>query len=201
MKKILFVILLISVLLFSCRRVEKDFLEETFEKVGKELPKEISKISIKSSSKIIKNSVRPYNRIAINKEFNRVKTQLYNEAKQRGVKAKIQYAISTDAYTGKKLLGGSSFEYDHVRSAEFIFNKYKAFLTDDEIAKLVNCRENVVATTRDINRSKGKWALEKLLDDTPRTRALGINTTLSKKAATKADAAIKLKFQEIIKNK
>lgn len=201
MKKILFVILFISVLLFSCRRVQKDFLEETFEKAGKELPDEISKISIKSSPKIIKNSVRPYNRIAINKEFNRVKTQIYNEAKQRGVKAKIQYAISTDAYTGKKLLGGSSFEYDHVRSAEFIFNKYKAFLTDDEIAKLVNCRENVVATTRDINRSKGKWALEKLLDDTSRTRAFGINTTLSKKVAIKADAAIKLKFQEIIKSK
>lgn len=202
MKQFLCILVLISILLFSCKReLQKELIEETIEKTERKLPERIKKIFIKSSPKISENSLRPYSRAAINKEFNIVKMQLHNEAKLRGLNSNLKCAISIDAYTGKKLLGGTGYEYDHVRSAEYVFNKYKAFLTDNEIAKVVNCRENIVATQRGINRAKGKWALEKLLNDVEKSRNLGINVTLSKQVANNADDGIKAKVQEIIKMK
>lgn len=202
MKQLLCILMFISVLLFSCNKgTQKELVEVTLEKTDRKLSEKFKNFFTKSGLEKTENSLRPYSRAAINKEFNIVKMQLHNEAKLRGLNANLNCAISIDAYTGKKLLGGSSYEYDHVRSAEYIFNKYKAFLTDNEIAKVVNCKENIVATQRSINRAKGKWALEKLLNDVEKSRNLGINVSLSKKVANNADDAVKAKVQEIIKNR
>ena len=215
MKKIMFSVLVGSFLLYSCKKAATEIAEETSEVIGKNgirklsveveeqavknITEEAGEISIKSVAKVIPN--RPYSRIAIDKEFKIIKAQMHSEALTRGAKENVKYAVFKDAYTGKKLIGGGKYEFDHIRSSEKIFNKYKAILTDDEIAKLVNCKENVVATHTDINRVKGKWDLEKLLEDNQKVKTLGINLPLAKQSAKKADEAIKRKVLEIIKNR
>lgn len=215
MKKIMFSILVGSLLLYSCKKAATEIAEETSEVIGKNgvrklsveveehalnnITEEAGEISIKSVSEVIPN--RPYSRIAIDKEFKIIKAQMHSEALTRGAKENVKNAVFKDAYTGKKLIGGGKYEFDHIRSAENIYNKYKALLTDDEIAKVVNCNENVVATHMDINRAKGKWDLEKLLEDNQKVKKLGINLPLTKQTAKKADEAIKRKVQEIIKNR
>jgi hypothetical protein len=215
MKKIMFSVLVGFMLLSSCKKAVTELTEETLEAVGeigvkkfsieveeqaiKKITGEVAEISVKSVSKIIPN--RPYSRIAIDKEFKIIKAQMHNKALQRGAKENINSAFFKDAYTGKSLFGGGKYEFDHIRSAENIFNKYKTLLTDHEIAKVVNCQENVVAIQTDINRAKGKWDLEKLLDDDEKVKRLDINVPLAKQTATKADEAIKRKVQEIIKNR
>lgn len=215
MKKIMFSILVGSLLLYSCKKATTEIAEETSEVIGKNgirrlsveveehavknITEEAGEISIKSVSQVIPN--RPYSRIAIDKEFKIIKAQMHSEALQRGAKENVKHAVFKDAYTGKKLIGGGKYEFDHIRSSENIYNKYKALLTDDEIAKVVNCKENVVATHADINRAKGKWDLEKLLEDNQKVKILGINLPLAKQTAKKADEAIKRKVQEIIKNR
>lgn len=215
MKKIMFSVLVGSFLLYSCKKAATEIAEETSEVIGKNgirklsieveeqavknITEEAGEISIKSVSKLIPN--RPYSRIAIDKEFKIIKAKMHSEALQRGAKENVKHAVFKDAYTGKILIGGGKYEFDHIRSSEKIFNKYKAILTDDEIAKLVNCKENVVATHTDINRVKGKWDLEKLLEDNQKVKTLGINLPLAKQSAKKADEAIKRKVLEIIKNR
>ena len=215
MKKIMFSILVGSLLLYSCKKAATEIAEETSEVIGKngvrklsveveeqvvkDITEEAGEISIKSVSKLIPN--RPYSRIAIDKEFKIIKAKMHSEALQRGAKENVKHAVFKDAYTGKKLIGGGKYEFDHIRSSEKIFNKYKAILTDDEIAKLVNIKENIVATHTDINRAKGKWDLEKLLEDNQKVKTLGINLPLAKHSAKKADEAIKRKVLEIIKNR
>ena len=215
MKKIMFSILVGSLLLYSCKKAATEIAEETSEVIGKNgvrklsveveehalnnITEEAGEISIKSVSEVIPN--RPYSRIAIDKEFKIIKAQMHSEALTRGAKENVKNAVFKDAYTGKKLIGGGKYEFDHIRSAENIYNKYKALLTDDEIAKVVNCNENVVATHMDINRAKGKWDLEKLLEDNQKVKKLGINLPITKQTTKKADEAIKRKVQEIIKNR
>ena len=211
----MFSILVVSLLMYSCKKAATEIAEETSEVIGKNgvsklsveveehavknITEEAGEISIKSVSKVIPN--RPYSRIAIDKEFKIIKAQMHGEALTRGAKENVKHAVFKDAYTGKKLIGGGKYEFDHIRSSENIFNRYKAILTDDEIAKVVNCKENVVATHMNINRAKGKWDLEKLLEDNQKVKILGINLPLAKQTAKKADEAIKRKVQEIIKNR
>ena len=211
----MFSILVGSLLLYSCKKAATEIAEETSEVIGKNgvrklsveveehalnnITEEAGEISIKSVSEVIPN--RPYSRIAIDKEFKIIKAQMHSEALTRGAKENVKNAVFKDAYTGKNLIGGGKYEFDHIRSSENIYNKYKALLTDDEIAKVVNCNENVVATHTDINRAKGKWDLEKLLEDNQKVKTLGINLPLAKHSAKKADEAIKRKVQEIIKNR
>lgn len=211
----MFSILFGSLLLYSCKKAATEIVEETSEVIGKNgvsklsveveehavknITEEAGEISIKSVSKVIPN--RPYSRIAVDKEFKIIKAQMHSEALTRGAKENVKHAVFKDAYTGKKLIGGGKYEFDHIRSSENIYNKYKAILTDDEIAKVVNCKENVVSTHTNINRAKGKWDLEKLLEDNQKVKILGINLPLAKQTAIKADEAIKRKVQEIIKNR
>ncbi|WP_246535464.1 hypothetical protein [Litoribacter ruber] len=85
---------------------------------------------------------RPYWREEIDKEFSRVKARMHAEAVQRGGGV----ALYTDCYTGKMLRGGDPYDYEHIRSSEEIFMQYRDRLTNEQIAKLVNCPENVAVS-------------------------------------------------------
>ena len=82
---------------------------------------------------------------------------MQHEALKRGGDGKALY---TDCYTGKTLRGGDAYDYEHLRSAEELYNKYKHIITDTEIAEVVNCVGNVGVTLRVINQSKGKRKME-----------------------------------------
>lgn len=102
------------------------------------------------------NPSRPYYRVEIDLVFNKVKAQLHEEAVQRGG----GIALFEDCYTGKTLRGGEPYDYEHIRSSEEVFMAYRNRLTNEEIALVVNCPENVKTTLRSINQSKGKRRFE-----------------------------------------
>ena len=123
---------------------------------------------------------------------------MYAKGLKRGYNENIKNAVFTDGYTGKRLLGGTKYEYDHVRSAEYIYNKYKSILTDDEIAQVVNCNENIITTSTKINRAKGKRPLENLLDNINKKKELEINSKLAIQNLKNADKGIQRKIREIL---
>lgn len=100
---------------------------------------------------------RPYRRIEIDLLFTKTKTAMQTNALKRGGDG---LALYIDCYTGKTLRGGDPYDYEHIRSSEKIFNKYKDQLTDLQIAEVVNCQENVAVTLSLINKSKGKSHME-----------------------------------------
>lgn len=65
-------------------------------------------------------------------------------------------ALYQDCHTGKTLGGGDPYDYEHISSSEKIFMKYRHILTNEQIAEVLNCTENVAVTLRSINQSKGK---------------------------------------------
>lgn len=105
---------------------------------------------------------RPYSRLAIDLVFNRTKASMQKEALIRGGD---RLALYEDVYTGKVLRGGDPYDYEHIRSSEELFSKYKSILTDEQIAEVVNCPENVSVTLRCINQSKGKRKMEDWLNN------------------------------------
>lgn len=134
---------------------------------------------------------RPYNRVEINKLFLKVKAEMHEETKMRGrAKYNMDRALYKDGFTGEELLGGDAYEYDHIRSAEYLFNKYKATHSDKQIAQLVNHRSNIIVTNTEINRFKGKYNIEDRLINVERVKALGIKPDLVKKATQLADSSI-----------
>ncbi|WP_294961195.1 hypothetical protein [uncultured Flavobacterium sp.] len=167
-----------------------------------ETSERVSVISKQAGIIKVLNPERNYSRIAINKLFTLKKTEMHAEALKRGQKENIKNAVFTDGYTGRRLLGGiSNYEFDHVRSSEYIFKKYKSILTDEQIAQVVNCDENILTTSTKINRAKGKWPLESLLNNTEKKEELGINSILANQALKNADEGIKRKVSELILNK
>lgn len=98
------------------------------------------------------SSSRPYSRLEIDKEFTKVKATMHAEAMIRG-NGRASYR---DCYTGKPLIGGEDYDYEHIYSSEWVHSTYKHLLTDEQIAKVANCPENVGVTLRVINQSKGK---------------------------------------------
>ena len=100
---------------------------------------------------------RPYRRIEIDLLFTKIKAEMHTNALKRGGDG---LALYIDCYTGKTLRGGDPYDYEHIRSAEEIYNKYKNQLTDLQIAEVVNCQENVGVTLSFINKSKGKSRME-----------------------------------------
>lgn len=104
----------------------------------------------------MQNPDRSYFRKEIDIEFNKVKAALHAESVERGEGV----ALFQDCYTNKTLRGGDSYDYEHIRSSEEVFMKYRDILTNEEIAKVVNCVENVKVTQRSINQSKGKRRFE-----------------------------------------
>lgn len=198
MNKLIKYFILISFTFVACKKITTELSERTIN----ETSETVSEISKKSGIIKVLHPERNYSRTAINKVFTLKKIEMHAEALKRGQKENIKNAVFTDGYTGKRLLGGiSKYEFDHVRSSEYIYKKYKSILTDEEIAQVVNCNENILTTSTKINRAKGKWPLESLLNNTKKREELGINSLLANQAIKNADEGIKRKVNELILKK
>lgn len=131
--------------------------------------------------------LRPYMRTEIDKEFTRVKATMHKEALLRGGDG---LALYQDVYTGKTLRGGDPYDYEHIRSSEELYMKYRNILTDEQIALVVNCPENVGVTLRSINISKGKRRMEEWLANPANISTYGVDLKLTKAALKRADRGI-----------
>lgn len=139
---------------------------------------------------------RPYSRLAIDLVFNKTKASMQKEALIRGGDG---LALYVDVYTGKILRGGDPYDYEHLRSSEELFSRYKSILTDDQIAKVVNCPENVSVTLRCINQSKGKRKMEDWLNNPVNILNNDIDLKLTMVNLKKADNAIEKMVKNFLK--
>ena len=133
------------------------------------------------------DSDRPYRRTEIDKIFNKAKAEMQQAALIRGGDG---IALYIDVYTGKTLRGGDLYDYEHLRSSEAVHTQYKSLLTDEQIALVVNCPENVAVTLRCINLSKGKRKMEDWLSNPANITANGIDLKLTFGNLEKADEGI-----------
>ena len=140
---------------------------------------------------------RPYWRTEIDQAFAKRKAVMHSEALKRGGNG---IALFQDCYTGKTLRGGDAYDYEHIRSSEEIFMKYRHKLTNEQIADVVNCPENVGVTLRKINQSKGKRRLEDWLESSANLPEYEINAKHTSLSLKKADEGI-YKMQKLINNK
>lgn len=129
---------------------------------------------------------RPYRREEIDFVFKRVKEKLHQEAKERGGG---EQTLFEDCYTGLIVRGGDPYDYEHIRSAESIFMEYRDRLSNEEIAEVVNCEENVKVTLRAINQSKGKYAFEAWCTN-ERVSQYNIDLNYAKTVVKQADKGI-----------
>jgi hypothetical protein len=130
---------------------------------------------------------RAYSRLAIDLIFTKTKAAMQKAALIRGGDG---LALYEDVYTGKVLRGGDPYDYEHIRSSEELFSKYKCILTDEQIAEVVNCPENVSVTLRCINQSKGKRKMEVWLSNDVNITKNGIDLKLTLINLKKADQGI-----------
>tara|TARA_R110002126_G_C10483197_1_gene502144 strand:- start:4482 stop:4940 length:459 start_codon:yes stop_codon:yes gene_type:complete len=142
---------------------------------------------------------RPYSRLEIDKVFTKVKATMHAKALLRGKERGINKAFYIDLYTGKELLGGDPYDYEHIRSSEAIFNEYKGVLNDEQIALVVNCNENVGVTLSSLNKSKGKRKMEDWLENPKNIVTYNVDMTLTKANLKKADKGIERKIKEFNK--
>jgi hypothetical protein len=133
---------------------------------------------------------RPYRRIEIDKVFAKAKAVMQVAAMLRGKARGLDKALYSDVYTGKELIGGDPYDYEHLRSSEAVHSQFKSILTDDQIALVVNCPENVGVTLRCINQSKGKRKMEDWLSNPANIVANGIDLKLTLSNLKKADEGI-----------
>lgn len=133
---------------------------------------------------------RPYRRIEIDKEFTKAKRLMHAAALSRGKAKGFDLALYHDVYTGKELRGGDPYDYEHIRSSEEIHSKYKASLTDDQIALVVNCPENIGVTLSSINKSKGKGRMEDWLRNPVNIAAYQVDLKLTLASLKRADEGI-----------
>lgn len=108
-------------------------------------------------------------------------------------------ALYIDCYTGKTLRGGDSYDYEHIRSSEAVHTRYKSLLTDEQIALVVNCPENVGVTLRCINQSKGKRKMEDWLSNTSNITLNGIDLKITLANLKKADEGIEKMVRSFLK--
>ncbi len=134
--------------------------------------------------------LRPYRRIEIDKVFIKVKAGMQAAALLRGKVIGMDKALYQDVYTGKELIGGDPYDYEHLRSSEAVHTQYKSLLTDEQIALVVNCSENVAVTLRCINQSKGKRKMEDWLSNPANITENGIDLKLALSNLKKADEGI-----------
>jgi isocitrate dehydrogenase len=140
---------------------------------------------------------RPYRRIEIDREFSKVKRIMHSAALSRGKVKGFDQAYYQDIYTGKDLLGGDPYDYEHIRSSEEIHSKYKSILTDEQIALVVNCSENIGVTLSSINKSKGKRRMEDWLNIASNRDLNGIDIKLTLNNLKKADNGIEKKVSQL----
>ena len=131
--------------------------------------------------------IRPYRRIEIDKIFTSTKASMQQAALIRGGDG---IALYIDVYTGKTLRGGDPYDYEHLRSSESVHTQYKSLLTDEQIALVVNCSENVAVTLRCINQSKGKRKMEDWLSNPANITENGIDLKLALSNLKQADEGI-----------
>lgn len=136
------------------------------------------------------DATRPYRRIEIDKVFTKVKAVMHAAALLRGQLRGLYKAHYQDIYTGKELIGGDPYDYEHIRSSEEIHSKYKSILTNDQIALVVNCPENVGVTLTSINKSKGKRKMEDWFSNPANIVVNGIDLKLTLANLKKADEGI-----------
>ncbi|HEY9221278.1 MAG TPA: hypothetical protein VIO43_06835 [Lutibacter sp.] len=142
---------------------------------------------------------RPYRRIEIDKIFTKAKEVMHNAALLRGKEKGLEKAHYYDIYTGKELIGGDAYDYEHIRSSEEIHSKYKSVLSDDQIALVVNCPENIGVTLSFINKSKGKRKMENWLGNPSNIVVNEIDLKLTLANLKKADEGIVRRVWELMK--
>lgn len=138
---------------------------------------------------------RPYSRLAIDKVFTKTKAIMQQAALIRGGDG---LALYIDCYTGKTLRGGDPYDYEHLRSSEAVHSQYKSLLTDEQIALVVNCPENVGVTLTFINKSKGKRKMEDWLSNPANIVVNGIDMKLTLANLKKADEGIEKMVRAIL---
>lgn len=139
---------------------------------------------------------RPYRRTEIDIVFAKRKALMQQEALKRGGDG---LALYTDCYTGETLRGGDRYDYEHIRSSEMVHSKYKHLLTDEQIALVVNCPENVSVTLRTINQSKLKQAMEDWMGKSDNITKHNINLKLTLANLKKADDGIERMVKSLTK--
>ncbi|WP_373522237.1 hypothetical protein [Aquiflexum sp.] len=139
------------------------------------------------------NPVRPYMRFEIDKLFSLVKSRMHQEAVTKGGGR----ALFQDVYTGKVLWGGDPYDYEHIYGSEWVHSAYKHLLSDEQIALVVNCPENVAVTLRSINQSKGKTDPEIWFANPRNIENHQIDHKLALANIKKAKAAIEKKVKEL----
>ena len=142
------------------------------------------------------DSDRPYRRTEIDTIFTKTKASMQKAALKRGGDG---IALYIDVYTGKTLRGGDPYDYEHLRSSEAIHTQYKSVLTDEQIALVVNCAENVSVTLRCINQSKGKRRMEHWLANPANIVVNGIDLKLTLANLKKADEGIESMVRSLAK--
>lgn len=155
-------------------------------------------LQIKTKFKMNTNidPARPYRRIEIDKVFAKVKAGMQVEALLKGKSKGLNKALYQDIYTGQELIGGDPYDYEHIRSSEGIHAKYKSILTNDQIALVVNCPENVGVTLTFINKSKGKRKMEDWMSIPANVVINGIDLKLTLANLKKADKKIEYMVRE-----
>jgi hypothetical protein len=159
-------------------------------KVGKN-----QKHSIKTKFSQVADPNRPYSRLAIDRIFTKTKATMQQAALIRGGDG---LALYIDVYTGKTLRGGDPYDYEHIRSSEAVHSLYKSLLTDDQIALVVNCLENVGVTLSCINKSKGKRKMEDWLSNPANIVGNEIDVELTLANLKKADYGIERMVREFL---
>jgi outer membrane protein OmpA-like peptidoglycan-associated protein len=136
--------------------------------------------------------------------FNNTKREMHSAAVERGKKlGEVNekgetWAVYNDMYTNNPLRGGrDNYEYDHVRSSGALYAKHSHEFNDAEMAELINVTENLGVTSMAINRSKGKYEMEKILENPDKVKHLSINVAITKQRLILADDAIQIKIEEI----
>jgi len=139
---------------------------------------------------------RPYRRTDIDIVFTKTKATMQQAALLRGGDG---LALYIDCYTGKTLRGGDPYDYEHLRSSESVHTQYKPLLTDEQIALVVNCPENVAVTLTSINKSKGKRSMEDWLANPVNVTTYGIDLKLTLANLKKADEGIERTVRSLSK--
>ena len=139
---------------------------------------------------------RPYSRLAIDLIFTKTKASMQKAALIRGGDG---LALYIDVYTGKTLRGGDAYDYEHLRSSEAVHTQFKSRLTDEQIALVVNCPENVGVTLSCINKSKGKRKMEEWLNNSVNLTTNNIDLKLTFANLKKADEGIEKMVRSFLK--
>lgn len=135
---------------------------------------------------------RPYSKLEIYKEFQKVKRLMHKKALVKGFEIDGEKtAYYEDVYTGLVFRGGDRYDYEYIRSSENLHTRFKATHTDKEIALIANHLDNVGVTDCDLNNYKDKNPIEsRILNDSAKILKYKIEKNLAEKNIKRADKSI-----------